>query len=127
MPSHQHQHGQHEAGTDADAAMAELLDLDAEVMHSYLSDLTAWIRQLAADPPPRRILDLGSGTGTGTFALLERFDQAEVIALDVSAAMLHRLSGKAAREFNEFCDSIADRAAARGLTEDKLEEILKHA
>jgi SAM-dependent methyltransferase len=95
MPSHQHQHGQHESGTDADAAMAELLDLDAEVMHSYLSDLTAWIRQLAADPPPRRILDLGSGTGTGAFALLERFEAADVIAVDVSAELLHRLSGKA--------------------------------
>jgi SAM-dependent methyltransferase len=75
--------------------MAELLDLDAEVLHSYLAEVTAWIRPLAGDPPPRRILDVGSGTGTGTFALLERFDQAEVIALDVSAEMLHRLSGKA--------------------------------
>jgi SAM-dependent methyltransferase len=75
--------------------MAELLDLDAEVLHSYLSEVTAWIRRLAADPPPRRILDLGSGTGTGAFALLERFDQADVIALDLSAEMLHRLSSKA--------------------------------
>jgi SAM-dependent methyltransferase len=75
--------------------MAELLDLDAEVLHSYLAEVTAWIRPLAGDPPPRRILDMGSGTGTGTFALLERFGQAEMIALDVSAEMLHRLSGKA--------------------------------
>jgi ubiquinone/menaquinone biosynthesis C-methylase UbiE len=95
MPSHHHQHGQHESAADADAAMAELLDLDAEVMHSFLSELTAWIRQLAADPPPRRILDLGSGTGTGAFALLERFEAADVIAVDVSAELLHRLSGKA--------------------------------
>jgi SAM-dependent methyltransferase len=102
MESHQHSHRHpghpghsgHSAA-ETDAAMAELLDLDAEVMHSYLAEATAWIRPLAAEPPPRRILDLGSGTGTGAFALLERFDQAEVIALDVSAEMLHRLSSKA--------------------------------
>jgi SAM-dependent methyltransferase len=92
-PGHPGHHDHSAAGTDA--AMAELLDLDAEVMHSYLAEVTAWLRQLAADPPPRRILDLGSGTGTGTFALLDRFDQAEVIALDVSAEMLRRLSSQA--------------------------------
>lgn len=71
--------------------MAELLDLDAEVLHSYLAEVTAWIHELAADPLPRRILDLGSGTGTGTFALLERFERADVIAVDVSAQLLHHL------------------------------------
>ncbi|MDQ2813748.1 MAG: methyltransferase domain-containing protein [Actinomycetota bacterium] len=93
---HHHQHGP-AAETDpaATAAMAELLDLDAEVLHSYLSEVTGWIRELTADPPPRRILDLGSGTGTGTVALLERFGQAHAIAVDVSAELLHRLTGKA--------------------------------
>jgi ubiquinone/menaquinone biosynthesis C-methylase UbiE len=96
METHQHgHHHQDHAAAETDADMAELLDLDAEVTHSHLAEVTAWIRELAADPPPARILDLGSGTGTGAFALLERFDQAEVIALDVSAEMLERLSGKA--------------------------------
>jgi SAM-dependent methyltransferase len=100
MPSHHH-HAAAAAETD-DAAMAELLDFDAEVLHSYLSEVTAWIRELAADPPPhhrvldiRDILDLGSGTGTGTFALLERFEQANAVAVDVSAQLLHHLTGKA--------------------------------
>ncbi len=75
--------------------MAEILDLDAEVLHSYLSEVTTWIHELAADPLPRRILDLGSGTGTGTFALLERFERADVIAVDVSAQLLHHLMDKA--------------------------------
>ena len=75
--------------------MAELLDLDAEVLHSYLSGVTAWIRELAADQPGRRILDLGCGTGTGAFALLECFGDAEVTALDLSAALLHRLRDRA--------------------------------
>ena len=93
MGNHHHQH--HPAvGTD-ESAMAELLDLDAEVLHSYLSEVTAWIRELAADPPPRRILDLGSGTGTGAFALLDRFEGADVIAVDISAQLLHHLRDKA--------------------------------
>jgi SAM-dependent methyltransferase len=96
MESHQHgHHHQDHAAAETDADMAELLDLDAEVTHSHLAEVTAWVRQLAADPPPGRILDLGSGTGTGAFALLERFGQAEVIALDVSAEMLQRLIGQA--------------------------------
>ncbi len=93
MESHSHQH-RPAAGND-EAALAGLLDLDAEVLHSYLSEVTAWIRELAAGRPPRRILDLGSGTGTGVFTLLERFEPADVIAVDISAPLLDRLSGKA--------------------------------
>jgi SAM-dependent methyltransferase len=92
-PDHGHQH-QHGPGTD-DAAMAELLDLDAEVLHAYLSEVTGWISELAADPPARRILDLGSGSGTGTFALLRRFEGAEATAVDMSAQLLHHLGDRA--------------------------------
>ncbi|MGW0481496.1 class I SAM-dependent methyltransferase [Nonomuraea sp. NPDC003214] len=78
-----------------DHSLAEILDLDGEVLHSYLSDVTAWVRDLTADRPPHRLLDLGSGTGTGTFALLERFGDAEAIALDQSEPMLRHLEGRA--------------------------------
>lgn len=61
--------------------MAELLDLDAEVLHTYGSDVTAWLAERAGGRPPRRLLDLGSGTGTGTFALLKRFEEADATAL----------------------------------------------
>ena len=91
--SDQHQH-QHPAGT-SEAAMAELLDLDAEVLHSHLSDVTGWLQGQAAGLHPRQILDLGSGTGTGTFALLQRFGEADVMAVDMSAYLLDRLRGKA--------------------------------
>jgi SAM-dependent methyltransferase len=91
----QHQHQCHPAAETDEAAMAVLLDLDAEVLHAYLSELTAWIHELAAGLPHHRILDLGSGTGTGTFALLERFEGADVIALDKSAQLLHHLMDKA--------------------------------
>jgi SAM-dependent methyltransferase len=85
-------HNHHHAG---ETDLAELLDLDAEVLHSYLSDLIGWVHELAADTPRRRILDVGAGTGTGALALVQRFDGAEVIALDMSAPMLDRLRHKA--------------------------------
>ncbi|MFG1678748.1 class I SAM-dependent methyltransferase [Nonomuraea sp. NPDC049269] len=91
-PFHPHQN---HAGADADAvAMAELLELDAEVLRAYLSELTDWLGELS-DREPGRIVDLGSGTGTGALALARRFTQADITALDLSPQMLHRLSKKA--------------------------------
>ena len=94
MANHHHQH-HHPAGETDDAAMAELLDLDAEVLHSYLTEVFAWVHELAGDLPRGRILDLGSGTGTGAVALAERFDGADVTAVDLSAPMLDRIRAKA--------------------------------
>lgn len=71
---------------------AEILDLDAEVLADHIASITAWL-PLAA--PPRRIVDLGSGTGAGTFALLDRFPEAHVTAVDSSAEHLQRLREKA--------------------------------
>ena len=48
---------------------AEMLDLDAEInLRSYWDDVMVWIEQ-AISTDVRRIVDLGAGTGTGTFAL----------------------------------------------------------
>src|ERR1700723_3807943 len=100
-----HPHQQHPAGAghqhsgdDFDfSAFADLLDLDAEVLHEYLSAATAWVRDLAADLPVRRILDLGCGTGTGALALAACFPDADVTAVDQSAELLAHLQAKAAR------------------------------
>jgi len=48
-------------------------------------------------------------------------------AVLISARQYDRLSGKATREFLDFCDTVADNAAANGLTEAKLEELLNNA
>lgn len=90
-PHHVHRHEyeyEHDAGDQA-----EILDLDAEVLAEHIASITAW---LPIGTGPRRIVDLGCGTGAGTLALLERFPEAEVTAVDVSAAHLHRLREKAA-------------------------------
>jgi ubiquinone/menaquinone biosynthesis C-methylase UbiE len=86
--THAHHHHDHAQEPDW-AAMAELLDLDAEVMHSYQSEMLDWVGELA-EPPVARILDLGAGTGAGALELARRFPQAEVIAVDGSADLLAR-------------------------------------
>ncbi len=87
-----HQHGREH---DTEGEMAQLLDLDAEVLADHIASIVAWLPVAAA---PRRIVDLGSGTGAGTFALLGRFPEAEVIAVDASPHHLGRLRDKAASQ-----------------------------
>ncbi|NKX54534.1 class I SAM-dependent methyltransferase [Arthrobacter mobilis] len=102
--SHHHSpdqhHGLHRYGgghTHHDAAgLAELLDLDAEVLATYLAAVTGWTRQHAPELP-RTVVDLGAGTGAGSLALARRFETAAVVAVDRSAVMLERVRA-AARE-----------------------------
>ncbi len=75
-------------------SLAEMLDLDAEITRSYWDEVMVWIEN-AISADVRRIVDLGAGTGTGTFALAERFDHAEVIAVDASDEMLEQIRTKA--------------------------------
>ena len=77
------------------AAMARLLELDAQVLAPYLGELTGWLAGLV-EPAPARIRDLGSGPGTGSMALARRFPAAAVTAADVCPQMLHRLESQAA-------------------------------
>ncbi|MFE2375833.1 class I SAM-dependent methyltransferase [Streptomyces sp. NPDC059398] len=101
MP-HVHTHSSHHAAAQPDHphhqqpgvdSQAEILDLDAEVLAEHIAGITRW---LPLDAPPRRIVDLGCGTGAGTFALLDRFPEASVTAVDSSAEHLQRLREKAA-------------------------------
>jgi ubiquinone/menaquinone biosynthesis C-methylase UbiE len=77
----------------AHSHLAELLDLDAEVLHEYHHDVISWVGDLAPDRP--RIVDLGAGTGTGALALARHLHDAEVVAVDVSDEMLDHLRQRA--------------------------------
>jgi len=91
--THNHGHGHGASHDDGGAGWAELLDLDADVFRDLLGEVTGQVADLAGDP--RRILDLGAGTGAGTLALARRFPHAEVTAVDASGLLLARLAGKA--------------------------------
>jgi len=82
--------------------MADILDLDAEVVGPYLDELTSWAAT-HTEAEPRTVLDIGAGTGTGTLALARRFGTAELIVIDRSPTMLDRLQAAAAAH------GIADR------------------
>ena len=98
--SHHHHADSSDSADSADSdddwsALADLLDLDGEVLHAYLAEAIAWVYQMAAGRPVRRILDLGCGTGNGALALAGCFGDAEVIAVDESGDLLTRLRAKA--------------------------------
>ena len=93
-------HPHHDAGAqghDHEAGLADLLELDGEVLGSYLAEVTDWVGQHAPEAL-RRIVDIGAGTGTGSLALARRFTAAEVVAIDRSAVMLERLRAAAQRQ-----------------------------
>lgn len=98
---HQHGHG-HGAATDdpetqarTEAALAGLLELDAEVLRTFHDETAAWVHDQAADLACTRILDLGSGIGIGALALAHYFDKADITALDISPYLLQRLRERA--------------------------------
>ncbi|WP_425824602.1 class I SAM-dependent methyltransferase [Streptomyces fractus] len=82
--AHHHEHAMN--------GQAEILDLDAEILAEHTAAITAW---LPLPTTPHHIVDLGCGTGAGTFALLDRFPDAHVTAVDASAEHLQRLRTKA--------------------------------
>jgi SAM-dependent methyltransferase len=74
--------------------MAEMLDLDADVLHDFHRDVISWVGSLAPDRP--HVVDLGAGTGTGAVALAQQLPGAEVTALDKDEDLLEHLRARAA-------------------------------
>lgn len=106
---HRHDHRHEPAPPGSEAAHAEqatLLDLDAQLGKDFLTDLTAWVAARATTPP-RTIVDLGAGTGTGTLALAHRFSTARIVSVDSSPEMAVRL-----RELSQV-EGLADRVEVR--------------
>ncbi|EMY32426.1 hypothetical protein D477_020248 [Arthrobacter crystallopoietes BAB-32] len=92
---HGHSHGEGH-GHPAKAEVADLLELDAEVLGPYFDGIAEWAAQQAA-AEPRTVVDLGAGTGRGSIALARQFAAAEVFAVDNSPLMLDRIREAAQR------------------------------
>lgn len=89
-------HGHHGHHHDEHSDLGEMLELDGAVLRAYQEEVTSWVAETAA-ADPGRIVDLGAGTGTGTFALAARFPRAEIVAVDSSAPMLDRIRAASLR------------------------------
>jgi ubiquinone/menaquinone biosynthesis C-methylase UbiE len=53
---------------------------------------------LADVPPPRRVLDLGTGTGVVAIALADRYPEAEILGVDLSPGMIEEARRKVPAE-----------------------------
>ena len=60
--------------------------------------MAAFEAGLAAVPPSRRVLDVGTGTGLGAFAIASRFPDADVVGVDLSEDMVAEARRKAPPE-----------------------------
>lgn len=81
-----------------DPDLIEYRELEPQVLPTYWKSVLDWVAEAASGIQPRRIVDLGAGTGVAALSLAERFRDAEVIAVDVSRdalAMVRKKAGKA--------------------------------
>lgn len=93
-PHHDAGHGHAHDHEHDEAGMAEILELDAMMLQDHFREILEWTA--ARQPSPGTVMDLGAGTGTGTFGLARTFPEAEVLAVDQSEYMLDRLRAKIA-------------------------------
>lgn len=103
--AHHDAHDAHDAHDELDDALGggpggdDLLDLDGAVLEAYWAEALDRVVAAtdAAGTPGRllRVVDLGAGTGTGAVGLALRLPVAEVVAVDVAAGSLARVTAKA--------------------------------
>ncbi|MFF4211725.1 class I SAM-dependent methyltransferase [Streptomyces sp. NPDC001796] len=91
-----HEHHHHHAHADVDwAAMAPLLESEAELLTPMYRRIANWLGERGARPG--LIVDAGSGPGAVTCVLAEAFPDARVVAADGSEPLLERARMRAAR------------------------------
>lgn len=76
--------------------MVDLIDLEAVVSRRKLAEIVTWVANLTTADIIHRILDVGTGTGAGAIALAGPFTDADIVAADISNAMLQRVRERAA-------------------------------
>ncbi|WP_298588354.1 methyltransferase domain-containing protein [uncultured Kocuria sp.] len=77
-----------------DDGLAELLELDAEILGPLLEEVLDWVAPHVRGAP-RTVADIGAGTGPGSRLLGRRFPSAQIVAIDRSASRLERLRATA--------------------------------
>ncbi|MFI9804783.1 class I SAM-dependent methyltransferase [Streptomyces sp. NPDC052301] len=93
---HGHQHG-HRHGDDFDwAAMATMLEAEAELFTPAYARALAWLGTEVTEPG--LVVDAGSGPGVISCLLAETFPGARVVAVDGSEPLLERARARAARQ-----------------------------
>lgn len=100
MQEHQHRAQGHDHGVAFESPeAAAFAELEAEVLSGLVDEaiavLAEWCRREGV--AVGRVIDLGCGPGVGTGRLAERFAEADVLAVDGSAAMLERLRARVER------------------------------
>jgi SAM-dependent methyltransferase len=104
--------------------------------------LAAFEEGLAGLDPPRRALDVGTGTGLGAFAIAQRFPEAEVVGVDLAGDMVAEAQRKTPPELERrvrfetadaarlpFPDASFDLVALANMIPffDELERVLEDA
>jgi len=84
----------HDHDHPAEPALADMLDLDGQVLSAYWTAAFDWVGEHAPHPV-ERVLDLGAGSGVGTLALAVRFPAAQITAVDLDEQMLDRIRHRA--------------------------------
>ena len=93
---HDHEHHPHHGHSDLDwAAMAPLLESQAELFAPLYERALAWLAQQQTDPG--LVVDAGSGPGVVSCLLAETFPGARVVAVDGAAPLLERARARAER------------------------------
>ena len=86
----------------------------ASTWEMRISEHHLWALELALEdvPAPRRVLDLGTGTGVVALALAERYPEAEVAGIDLSPGMVEEAGRKLSPELaGRVCFEVGDASA----------------
>ncbi|HZC75156.1 MAG TPA: class I SAM-dependent methyltransferase [Gaiellaceae bacterium] len=85
-----------------------------------------WALELALEdvPPPRRVLDLGTGTGVVALALAERYPAAEVVGIDLSPGMIEEARRKVPAELADRVRVEVGDAAALACPDGEFELVV---